>query len=568
MKINFQNLDNLQKHIISLQKQTNKEDIFLVWWCIRDLLLWLDKDPKDIDVTCSWKPQEIYNSINKTNISIFQTEKFWTITILPKWKKYQYELTPLREEWEYMDFRHPNKINWTDSIIHDSKRRDFTINCIYYYYLAKNIHTEQWEEIKEDKIYSHLEKDWIVLIKNNLIINSKEYISSIFENWKFNQEIFWKILEKTKRFWNIKSNGINIIIDPWGWIKDMIDFKINAVDDPEKRFQEDALRIIRAIRIPNILNQKLEKKHKKNSKIEEIKFFDYEKETWKAMKRNYFLVQYLPKERLKDEILKVFKEDNPFGFVSLLDELNILKFLFPKLYETKNNYQPVRYHPFDTYTHTMLCLWNIQKNNKKPLVKFGILYHDVWKPDQYYFAQLATNEQERKQVHWSGFHHPVIGSYYTQKDFQALWFSKKQIQEICFYVEKHHLPGELLNSSQENIPKKIKKYMIEYWYTKLRNLVDICISDRLGQFNPMQSPNTESLQNLKKLIKQIYKKQWEFSQKDLQINWNDIIKNFNLQPSPKIWEILNYITNWVVEDIENRNNKEKILQKISEEFFS
>jgi tRNA nucleotidyltransferase (CCA-adding enzyme) len=145
----------------------------------------------------------------------------------------------------------------------------------------------------------------------------------------------------------------------------MIKKKIKTVGEPDKRFNEDALRIIRGLRFVNVLNVKL-----KNQGNTGDQFFDFDKPTRVSIKNNHKLVEQVAKERIKDEMMKVFKSDNPFGFISLLDETKLLEFLFPALYLTKFIEQPVRYHPFDIYTHTMLALFEIQKMNTDYLVKF------------------------------------------------------------------------------------------------------------------------------------------------------------------------------------------------------
>jgi hypothetical protein len=61
----------------------------------------------------------------------------------------------------------------------------------------------------------------------------------------------------------------------------------------------------------------------------------------------------------------------------------MLKILFPSLAKTKKIEQPIRYHPFDVYAHTMLTLYQLQKINTDPLVRFSMLYHDVGKPLQF-----------------------------------------------------------------------------------------------------------------------------------------------------------------------------------------
>jgi tRNA nucleotidyltransferase/poly(A) polymerase len=131
----------------------------------------------------------------------------------------------------------------------------------------------------------------------------------------------------------------------------------------------------------------------KNQSIEQVlesQFrFDFDTETRRSMKKNYYLVKFLPKERVKEEILRVFKEtDNPFGFVSLMDELNILKYIFFYVSQTKCVDQPVRYHPLDTYHHIMMSLYFLQFINKNYLVRLAMLYHDVAKPDQYRYTKI------------------------------------------------------------------------------------------------------------------------------------------------------------------------------------
>jgi len=85
-------------------------------------------------------------------------------------------------------------------------------------------------------------------------------------------------------------------------------------------------------------------------------------------------------------------------FVSLCDELNILKDLFPSLAACKNVDQPVRYHPFDVYAHTLLCLNAADQRNVDPFVKLALVFHDVGKPDQYYAYSMSTDKAMTAKV--------------------------------------------------------------------------------------------------------------------------------------------------------------------------
>jgi hypothetical protein len=189
-----------------------------------------------------------------------------------------------------------------------------------------------------------------------------------------------------------------------------------------------------------------------------------------------------------------------------------------------------------------------------------MLYHDVAKPDQYRYVSIWLTPEERKQVHWSRIHHPNQGADFVKEDFKKLWFSKKEIEEIAWYVQNHMKPWEWLRWKEKTIKKTLKKRLAEYWFDKVNNLIDICIADRLGQYNPLQSPEIEGLYRMKNLLKKIYEEQGQFSIKDLAINGYDIMKHFNLQPWPKIGQLLKKAFDRVVEDPKNRNEKEKILE--------
>jgi tRNA nucleotidyltransferase (CCA-adding enzyme) len=101
------------------------------------------------------------------------------------------------------------------------------------------------------------------------------------------------------------------LVDPHKGIQDLINKKLQTVGNADKRFNEDALRIIRALRFPNILNIKLRNYYSRNA-IKSNHFFDYDRETRQSAKRNAHLVKNVAKERIKDELTKIFIHDNPF----------------------------------------------------------------------------------------------------------------------------------------------------------------------------------------------------------------------------------------------------------------
>lgn len=550
-----------KQHAFIKKKLKSKNAIFLVGWCVRNLLLTIEKRPNDIDITLAWDPIKIYNHSNKIWLSHFITEKFGTITFIKKGKvDTQYEITPLRTESWYQDFRHPEKINRSNNILLDSQRRDFTINSLYFF-ADTNREKKPTKNKQVDKklLLKQLKDDWIFAINEQklLIIQNHDIITTLFENWIYNKEKLADIVEKYKL--GKKSEYCYFIIDPNKWIQDLFDRTLRAVWDPDHRFQEDALRLIRALRFVNVLNNQL-KLQKSNSTL-----FDFDKITRNALKRNHHLIENIAKERIKDELIKIFTKGDPFGFVALLDESHMLQIIFPSVYATKYIQQPVRYHPFDVYTHTLLTLYELQKINSNYLVRLSMLYHDVWKVAQFSAYKDDLSKDEIRAILSWPLNHRKWWPELVKKDFSHLGFSNKEIDQIAWYVANHHKPEEILDGEDdENRKKKLRKFLSESWYKKVEDILDITIADRRGQYNPLQNnSDLEDIIILRKLLKKIHKEEWQFTINKLVIDGDEIMKKFGIPPWKLVWELIKKWFDRVINDTKTRNKKEKIFEYLA-----
>ena len=595
--INLLALKHLDCHQKFLQRRV-KSDIFLVGWCVRDLLLGITDDPLDIDFTCAWTPEELDKLINTEWLSHFKTDKFWTITLIPpKEKERSYQLTPLRTEWNYWDFRHPGEINWSNDIILDSKRRDFSINAMYYFSVKQKTKKsldfvkDCPKIISDDDVLKILKKEWYCYLSdiNLLILCDSQFINQIFPNAEFDEYAFRYLIEtqsecycvnsvceeKNKdRFIRSESQLFRILIDPTWWIESLISRKLVTVWDPDQRFWEDALRLIRWIRLVNICNYQLLQlwlqKNTKNKKwidknkdrdvtLDKVQLFDFASETRDSIKRNANLLSHVAKERIKEELCKAFQKWDPFGFIVLLDASGMLPILFPALAKTKFVDQPIRYHAFDVYTHIISSLKFVQQINSDYLVRFAVLYHDVWKVQQYAEYEKAKTKEE-KQIIFSGpYNHRESSPVLMREDFSALWFSKKEIEVMERYIHEHHTPGEILKAHPNNWVKKIRKLFSEKWFDMVNNLFDINIADRVGQANPLQNSSdlSDSLY-LKELLNKLNDQEWQFEMRDLAVNWEKIMKHFQLSPCPLVGDLLRQAFDWVLTDISGRNKEKEI----------
>ena len=580
--MNFASLKHLDYHQRFLQKRVQISDVFLVWWCVRDLLLWITKDPLDIDFTCEWKPEELDSKINTKWLSHFKTDKFWTITLIPSDEKERsYQLTPLRTEWNYEDFRHPWEINWSNDILLDAKRRDFSINAMYYFSVEQKTKKEL-DYVKDNpKILLELDllkvlaTQWYCYLSdiNLLILTDAQFISQVFPQSHFDEYAFRYLVESQNMCYHISDQSekkseklFRVVIDSTGWIESMIHRKLSTVWNPDQRFGEDALRLIRGLRLVNVCNYQLfqldkKGKSKKSEKWnpEKVQLFDFSAETWESIKKNTPLLVHVAKERIKEELCKPFIKWNPFAFVVLLDASGMLPILFPALAKTKFVDQPIRYHAFDVYTHIMLSLKAIQEMNSDYLVRFAMLYHDVGKVAQYAAYDNAKTKEEKQIIFSWPLNHRESPPVLMHEDFSALWFSKKEIETIERYIHEHHTPGEILNSHPNNRIKKVRKLYSEKWYEMVNNLFDINIADRLWQENPLQNSSdlTDSYY-LKELLIQLKNSEWQFEMKDLAVDGEKLMKHYKIEPSRLVWELLHQVFDWVLTDINDRNNEKEI----------
>lgn len=186
---------NLEK-LILIQKKIEKdissnEEIFLVWWCVRDLLL--KKEINDYDLTGKIKPEKFASVFGGTI-----TDKMWTVFFTFEWLELEY--TPYRKEGDY-NGRKPWEVSFSEKIEEDYIRRDFTINALYY-------------SLKTQEILDYC--DWIKDLENKLIRTVLNPIDRFNEDYlrilrwiRFSIKYWFKIEEKTEQAMNTLYKKIN-----------------------------------------------------------------------------------------------------------------------------------------------------------------------------------------------------------------------------------------------------------------------------------------------------------------------------------------------------------------------
>ncbi len=158
------------------------------------------------------------------------------------------------------------------------------------------------------------------------------------------------------------------VLDFVGGREDLRRRVVRAIGDPDTRFREDHLRLLRAIRFAARLR------------------FEIEPETFEAIRRNHASILRVSAERVRDELVRILTEGGArYGF-ELLDRSGMLEDLLPEIAAMKGVQQPPEYHPEgDVWVHTLLLLEKL--NHPSPTLALGALLHDVGKPPTFRVAE-------------------------------------------------------------------------------------------------------------------------------------------------------------------------------------
>ncbi len=203
------------------------------------------------------------------------------------------------------------------------------------------------------------------------------------------------------------------VIDLIGGVDDLRRRVIRTIGDPNERFREDYLRLLRAIRFACHLEAKLAP------------------ETSAAIRTHHQGLLRISAERIRDELVALLRTSCSARGIQLLDEHGLLNLILPELLSCKGVPQPERYHPEgDVYTHTLLALEVADRFIKDPLVKLAILLHDIGKPQA-----LKINLGENAAGH------DAIGAEMAKEICRRLRLSNSEIRLVEYLVKEHQRIG-------------------------------------------------------------------------------------------------------------------------------
>ncbi len=201
----------------------------------------------------------------------------------------------------------------------------------------------------------------------------------------------------------------NQVLDYVGGQKDLKARLIRAIGDPEKRFTEDKLRMMRAVRFAARFG------------------YAIDPSTFVAIQKLAPQIHQVSRERLREELTKMLTEGQASRAFRLLDETGLLREVLPEISAMKGVEQPPQFHPEgDVFVHTMLLLDNLPPN-PSPTLAWGALLHDVGKPPTFRVAP--------DRIRFDG--HVDVGVKMAEEICRRLRFSNDDTEQIAALVENH-----------------------------------------------------------------------------------------------------------------------------------
>ncbi|MEM7007658.1 MAG: CCA tRNA nucleotidyltransferase [Thermodesulfobacteriota bacterium] len=202
------------------------------------------------------------------------------------------------------------------------------------------------------------------------------------------------------------------VIDYVDGIEDLDRKIVRTIGNPYERFNEDKLRMMRAIRFSSRYD------------------FELDKDTFEAIRKLAPQITQVSSERIRDEILKIITQSNPGHGIKMLSESGLLKYVLPDIEIMKGVEQPPEFHPEgDVFVHTCLVLDKLFENEEgivSPELAMGALLHDVGKPPTFSVSD---------RIRFNG--HDRLGADMSKKICRELKFSNKQIELIYALIKEH-----------------------------------------------------------------------------------------------------------------------------------
>ena len=467
-KINRNGIPTFVTHVTA-QLQKAGFEAYLVGGCVRDLLM--DRKPKDWDITTNATPDQIQQTF--ADLKTVYENNFGTVTIL--------NIAP--DKASRLPVEASAKSGETPDIDNIAQVTTYRSEGGYSDFRRPDSVTYETELAKD-------------LERRDFTINALAF--------------------------NPQTGDIKDIFDG---IKDIKDKVVRCVLEPNDRFKEDALRILRAVRFSTQLD------------------FAISSETLEAIVTHGTLLGSISSERIRDEFVKIIESRNPSAGIAILQKTGILKYVVPELLEGVGCEQKGA-HIYDVFEHLLHALQHAADKDLPTEVRLAALFHDIGKP--------ATRRYDRSRDKYTFYGHEVVGARMTKTILDRLHLSRETVSRVTSLVRNH-----MFFSDTEQITlSAVRRIIAKVGPDHIWSLMQVRECDRVGM-KKAEAPYR--LRKYHAMIEEALRDPISVSQ--LAIDGNYLMGELHVKPGPRMGWILHALLEEVLED-PSLNTVEKLSEKV------
>ena len=404
----------------------------------------INKTPHDWDICTSARPETVLALMREHCVKTIETG-LQHGTVTAHLNGENYEITTFRVDGDYSDNRRPDHVEFVGSVIEDLSRRDFTINAMAYN-----------PDIRYDDPYY----------------------------------------------------GPSRLVDPYFGRIDLANRVIRGVGHPDDRFQEDALRIMRALRFAATYG------------------FEIEEKTAYSIHKNKSLLRRISAERIQSELTKMLCGKGVLDI--LLEYRDVMAVIIPELEPCIGFKQNNPYHIYDVYDHIAHAVANYKGSDIS--IKMALLLHDIGKPECY--------TEDHNGGHFHG--HSVPSMRIAKDVMTRLKFDNKtrdEVVDLVLYHDSDIYPGV----------RSVKRWLNKIGPEMLDKLIFVRVADVEAHSDINKSSRRDTILGVKLIAKNIIAEQQCFTLKDLAINGYVVMEHLGVPSGPKVGEVLNHLLNKVLD---------------------
>jgi tRNA nucleotidyltransferase (CCA-adding enzyme) len=307
--------------------------------------------------------------------------------------------------------------------------------------------------------------------------------------------------------WRPGKNGMpGELVDYFGGQRDLDARILRAVGEPDERFREDALRMLRAVRFATLLDMTIEER------------------TSAAIRQNAHLAATLSGERINQEITKILGASQPSVAFRMLSDVGLLAVICPELEDCKNTPQE-KFAALNVFEHSLATVDATPSDDL--VLRLAGLFHDIGKPETFSDGHFHQHE--------------FVGEFKARQILRRWKFDKETVAEVAHLIRNHMFWYET-QWTDSAVRRFIRKVGLDY----IPALFALRRADNIG--SGARSPRMHALEALWQRVESEIAAANAMSLRDLKVDGNDIMRELGIPRGPEVGRILNELFERVLDE--------------------